>query len=181
MSSSSDFSAEQAAFVAQQRAALNGLGHPVYAVAGVPLHAVSAFEQEGTRGAIALHAVGQVRLSVHSMTPLTGPVEDVVRAMLAASLFETSATEAKTQDEMRTEIEARIAGARERAAAVTVSSRSFPVDLVDVEFEFASLAGMWVAAADHNGVRLAVMSVGVAPDGLAVESVADPASHLPTL
>jgi hypothetical protein len=176
---SDDFTVEQQAFVAQQRAALAALGHPVWAVADVPLHGISAFEQQGTRGAVALHAVGQVRLSVHSMTPLTGPVEDVVRAMLAASLFETSASGATTQDELRTEIESRIAGARERAAAVAVGTRTFQVDLVDVEFEFATLAGLWVAAADHNGVRLAVMSVGVAPEGIALAAVADPAAHLP--
>lgn len=177
--SADDFAEQQEAFLAQQRAALASLGHPVYAVAGVPLHGISAFEQEGVRGAVALHAVGQVRLSVHSMTPLTGPVEDVVRAMLAASLFETSASGATTQDELRAEIEKRIAGARERAAAVAVGSRPFPVDGAEVAFQFATLAGLWVAATDHEGVRLAVMSVGVAAEGIGLEPVADPASHLP--
>jgi hypothetical protein len=177
-SSPDDFAAQQAAFLLEQRAALEALGHPVFAVAGLPIHALSAFDQEGQRGAVVLHAVGQVRLSVHSMNPL-GPLEDVVRAMLAASLFETSATNATSEDEMRAEIETRIAGARERAAAVTVLPRSFAVDGDEVEFTFATLASLWVAAADHDGARLAVMSVGVAPDGLGLETVVDPASHLP--
>jgi hypothetical protein len=166
--------------IAAVRAGVAALTHPVYAVAGLPIHAIGADPRSVNNGAFAQHGTSAWQITVQTAPVPLEDAADGVRGSLLPLLLDQSPMTSTSEAELRAQLVARHQAADRAVAAIPVAVRIVQVDGVGVEFAFGDAGEWWAAAGHHAGVRLIVWGHHAPSDDLALVSVADPVAHAPS-